>query len=266
VRIAFFITHKTLGVEHAHASFKGISEQVDVHEKFDKLIVYNTHQDELSNLYIENLYRFYELDRFFKELEFFDYDPTTVKSLGADIDTIRKHVKENYSPDDLVLIMKSDTVPSAHFFSDIMSLPVNRDVYFVAPFVCAKSRISDREIHEYASRREFVRSDDVTFFVEDEFNSPDNDFNSRPGVNVTDPEIKFTSCYVITDFSCHYMTARLMDHIHIQYQTWGGAKFYNLRPWFISTSRSFVVHKFHGIQSENRDQDREGPVREWLAS
>ena len=38
---------------------------------------------------------------------------------------------------------------------------------------------SNNEILEYILRPRFIKSDDITFFVEDEYQSSDNDFNNR---------------------------------------------------------------------------------------
>lgn len=266
-KLVFFITHKTLSEEHANATFWSLSNQsVDSTEKFDCFYIYNTHQNELSNFFLLELYEKYNLGRFFKEVRIFDYDNNTPKALGADISTIGNYVLKNYSPDDRVLLLKSDCVLSKNYLNDLLSLDENRKVYFVAPFVCAKERIKDDEIFEYAKRDSFVASDEITFFVEDQTNSSNNDFQNRKGVNVTDQQIKFTSCYVIGDFSCHYLTASLMTDMIVNIQSWGGVKFYNLTSHFVGTDKSFVIHKYHSIISENRQNDREGPVKDWLNS
>lgn len=263
-KIAFFITHKTLDYEHARATFYSLSKQT-TEGVFDRLYIYNTHEDDISNQTILDLCKEFNIRRLFNEIRIFNYNPNTHKSLGADIGTIAQYCMEKYESDDRVLLLKSDCVLSKNYFSDLHKCKEGT-IYFVAPFVCAKSRIADDEIFEYCDRDTFIRSDEKTFFVEDQSNSSDNDFNNRPGVNVTDESIRFTSCYVITDFSCHYMSVELMKYLTVQLQSWGGVKFYNLVPYFVGTENSFVVHKFHDIRSVNRNEDREGPVTEWLNS
>lgn len=266
-KIVFFITHKTLSEEHANATFWSLSNQVVTKpEKFDYFYIYNTHQDELSNFFLIELFEKYDLNRFFKEIRIFNYDNNTPKALGADIGNIANYVSKYYSPEDRILLLKSDCVLSKNYFDDLLNIEENKEVYFVAPFICAKERITDEEIFEYAKRDKFVASDDITFFVEDQTNSSNNDFKNRPGINVTDEQIKFTSCYVIGDFSCHYLTASLLPKMIVQLQSWGGVKFYNLTSYFVGTNRSFVIHKYHSIISENRQSDREGPVKDWLSS
>lgn len=266
-KVVFFITHKTLGEDHARMTFLSMDNQIiSTDKKFDFLYLYNTHQDELSNDFLVDLFHKHNLKRMFSGLRIFNYDPNTNKSLGADTHTITEYFRNAYEPNDRILLLKSDCVLSKNYFDDILNLDESKEVYFVAPFICAKERINNTEIIEYSLRESYVPSDDITFFVEDQTNSSNNDFNNRPDVKVTDEKIKFTSCYVITDFSCHFITNSLTKLITIQYQTWGGAKFYNLVPHFTGTNRSFVIHKFHSIISENRSTDREGPVKDWLSS
>lgn len=262
--ILFFITHKTLTLDHAELTLYSISKQASNH-KFDELVIYNTHKDELPDTQIMQLCAKYSVGRFFKEIKFFTDYPEQ-KSLGADVHAISVYTCNNYKKEDRILLLKSDSLLSKNYFDEVFNLPIDRPVYFVAPFICAKQRVPDEEILEYISRDKFIRSDDITFFVEDQSNSGDNDFNNRPGVNVTDHQIKFTSCYVITDFSCHLISVGLLEKMTLTHQSWGGAKFYHLIPHFIGTDRCFVVHKFHNIISENRSTDREGPVKDWLAS
>lgn len=264
-RVAFFITHKTLTVEHADLTFHSFAMQ-DTNEKFDRLYLYNTHEYELTNEVLTELFYKYNLFDKFTELSIFPYDKNTDKSLGGDINAIKEYAKTNYNRQDRILIIKSDSLLSKNYFKTIFSIPNDEMVYFVAPFICAKKRIPNSEILEYIERDKFIRSDDITFFVEDYNQSNDNDFFNRPGVNVTDDQIKFTSCYVIRDFSCHYMSVGLLDRIFITNQSWGGVKFDNLVSFFYQTDDCFVVHKYHDIESENRSGDREGPVKDWLNS
>lgn len=264
--IAFYITHKTLNVEHAELTFGGISRQ-ECDTAFDTLYIYNSHSDELPNEILLNLAQKYNLQKLFKEILIFPYDTFTHKSLGGDINAIREFCVTNFNPTDRVLIIKSDTIPSVNFFDDILNqLPQDRPVYFVAPFICAKKRVSNDDIIEYSKRKSYTRSDEITFFVEDQYQSHHNDFTERDGVDVTSPSILFTSCYVIRDFSCHFLSVSLFDSILIQHKSWGGVWFSQLTPYFIPTERSFVIHKYHDIISENRSTDREGPVKDWLLS
>lgn len=263
--VAFFITHKTLTVEHADLTFRSFAEQAG-DDMFDRLYLYNTHEYELSDSVLLELYNKYELNKKFKDVIIFPYSISTDKSLGGDINAIKEYVKDVYNRQDRVLIIKSDSLLSKNYFKDIFALPADEMVYFVAPFVCAKKRIPNEEILEYIKRDRFIQSDDITFFVEDQFQSNATDFAYRPSVKVTDEQIKFTSCYVVRDFSCHLISVGLFDRIFIEQQSWGGVKFYNLIPFLKETNNSFVVHKYHDIISENRADDREGPVKEWLNS
>lgn len=263
--IAFFVTHKTLDHDHAEMSFWGMGNQLMCGgKKFDVLYLYNTHQDELSNDFLLELYHKYDLQRFFKEVKIFDYDTKTPKKLSADVTAICDYCYRHYQLTDRILILKSDCVPSCLYFHDILNLEQNEDlnVFFVAPFVCGKDNVTNDEIKEYCSRMSFTHSDEITFCVEDQvFGKSELHHSTR---QVTDKNIRFTSCYVITDFSAHFFTLNLFDSFIIEPLTWGGVKFYNVTDKFVGTQRSFIVHKFHDIVSENRKTGREGPVVEWL--
>lgn len=264
--IVFYITHKTLELEHAELTF-GSFERQNCDKSFHTLYIYNSHEDELSNETLLELAKKYNLKKFFDNIEIFPYNPSTHKSLGGDVSSIKEFSKNNFDLNDRILIIKSDSILSVNFFDDVLNkLPKDKPVYFVAPFICAKKRVPNEQIIEYSKRNSYIPSDDITFFVEDQNQSENNDFKNRNGIDVLSEEILFTSCYVIRDFSCHYLSVALLDSIRISNQSWGGVWFSNLSPYFIPTDRSFVIHKYHDIVSENRQTDREGPVKNWLNS
>jgi hypothetical protein len=265
-KIVFYITHKTLELEHAELTF-GSFERQNCDKSFDTLYIYNSHENELPNETLLQLAKKYNLKKFFNNIEIFPYDILTHKSLGGDINSIKEFSKNNFNSDDRILIVKSDSILSVNFFDDVLNkLPNTGPVYFVAPFICAKKRVPNEQIIEYSKRTSYIPSDDITFFVEDQNQSDDTDFKNRSEISVTSEKILFTSCYVIRDFSCHFLSVSLLDQIRISNQSWGGVWFSNLSPYFIPTNRSFVIHKYHDIVSENRQTDREGPVKDWLNS
>jgi len=264
--ILFYITHTTLTLEHAELTFGSFSRQ-NCNNMFDCMYIYNTHENELANELLIQLFEKYNLEKFFKKLVIFPYDSKTPKTLGSDILNIREFCKNNYELHDRVLIIKSDTILSVNYFDDILNKNADKHpIYFVAPFICAKKRVPNEEIIAYSNRDKYIKSDEITFFVEDQYQSNDNDFYNRSGVDVTDESILFTSCYVIRDFSCHFLSVGLMDLMYIDQRSWGGISFANLIPYFVDTDRSFVIHKYHNIKSENRLTDREGPVESWITS
>lgn len=262
-----FITHKTLGYDHALCTFYSIKNQVNASNiKFDDLYIYNTHEDELSSEFLVEYIIKFEIDKLFTNIKLLKSERET-KSLSEDISLIRQYFKNEYSYEDRILLLKSDCILSKNYFNEILSIPQDKkDIYFVAPFICAKKRVSNEEIFEYSKRDSVIFSDDITFFVEDQYQSDNTDFNTRTNFKITDDQIKFTSCYVIRDFSCHFLNVGLMDSINITQQSWGGVNFQALSNFFIPTNRCFVIHKYHDILSENRNMDREGPVSEWLKS
>lgn len=264
MNIAFFITHKTLSLNHAEMALYSLSKQeIRDNRKLDYLYIYNTHQDEISNSTIIDICERYGIGHVVKEIRVFPYNNDTLKCLGADVEAITNFSLENFDINDRILIWKSDCVLSKNYIDDILHVREG-DISFIAPFICAKETVDDDDIIDYAMRDNFIRSDDITFFVENHVDGSGTDFQNRDEITVTSSKIKFTSCYVITDFSCHFITISLLKRVIIDYLSWGGAKFYNLTDKFVGTDRSFVIHKYHGIISENRTLDREGPVKEWL--
>jgi hypothetical protein len=262
--ICFFITHKTLNHYNAELTFHSFSIQ-NCDKKFNKLYIYNSHSSELSNQSLLTLFKKYSLNRFFDAVEVFDYDENTSKTLGGDILAIKNYCQKHYDKHDRVLLVKSDSLLSVNYFDDILNrISVNNLIYFVAPFINAKKRVTDEDILQYIKREQFIKSDDITFFVEDKNQSTNTDFYLRTDITINDIKIKFFSCYVVRDFSCHFLSIELMSLINISQQSWGGVSFQKLIDYLIETDRSFVVHKYHDIISENRQTDREGPVRQWF--
>lgn len=263
--ILFFITHKTLNSEHCELTFTSISNQINNVNFFDVFYIYNTHNDELSNQTIINIYNKYNLGNYFKNYKIFDYDKNTPKTLGADIKTIIDYVSINYNKKDRILFLKSDMLLSKNYFDELNLLNRNDLVYFTSPVVNSKQRVSNNEILEYILRPRFIKSDDITFFVEDEYQSSDNDFNNR-NIKITDNSIKFISCRVIRDWSCHFISIELLNNLIITSQSWGGINLQNLEKYLVKTNNCFTLHKYHNIVSDNRSSIREGPVETWLTS
>lgn len=263
--IVFFITHKTLSLELAELSLSSLSKQNDGCV-LDKLYIFNTHESELSNDTILGLVDKYNLQRFFKDVVCFPHDVNHITTLAGMVKSIKQYCLEHYNREDRILLLKSDCLLSKNYFQDMVDLPQTDMIYFCAPFICAKKRIPNDEIIEYVARDTFIRSDDITFFVEDQERTTNNDFHNRPHIDLESEQIKFTSCYVIRDFTCHFFSVGLFDRISLVEQSWGGVNFHHLVPFFHETDRSFVVHKFHSVISENRSTDREGPVKAWLES
>ena len=121
-KIAFFITHKTLDLYHADLCFKSIGHQKNVTEKFDKLYIYNSHEQDISNESILHAYKIHNLQRIFKEVVIYDYNPNTGKTLGSDITEISNYFCDRYDDNDRVLILKSDCLMSVNYFNEFNKL------------------------------------------------------------------------------------------------------------------------------------------------
>ena len=263
-KIIFFITHKTLDYYNADLCFKALSlQQTD--SKFDKMYIYNSHEEELSNNDILYLFENYELNRFINQVEIFNYDKKTDKTLGADINVISDYFCVNYNGSDKILFLKSDILLSVNYFDILDSYNETNELYFTAPFILAKKRIDDDKIFNYLKRENYIGSDDITFFVEDQTGSKNNDLNNRD-ISIFTEQIEFISCEVIKDFSCHYLTKNIINKLKIKNQSWGGINFSDLKKYYIGSDKCFVIHKYHDIISDNRTTDREGIVHRWMNS
>jgi hypothetical protein len=264
--IIFFITHSTLDLYHTEIVFESISKQSIDYPFFDVMYLYNTHQKELSNNVLLDLYEKYNLKRFIKELRIFNYPEDLPKKLTYDISLISSFCSKEHSKD-RILILKSDTAVSKNYFKDLSNLDSEQLKLVVAPYVCAKERISKEKILEYCEREHFIESDEITFFTEDENGNTNSDFNNRPDISIDNEQIEFFSCRVVrVGFTSVYADCELLQKIILTDTDWGGTDFSHLLPYYTRINDSFLVHIYHGIISENRKTDREGPVKKWLES
>ena len=261
--IIFFITHKTLSFEHAVATFTSLGNQSSK-KKFDKIYVYNTHPEEISSSDIEALFYKKKLNDKINEIDIFEYDNLTPKNLGSDLNNIINYAVKNYHKTDRILILKSDILLSRNYFETVLSQP-EEDICFTSPFVCAKQRVKDEELFEYINREKFIKSDNITFYVEGINPDEQTDFNTRGNI-IIDNDIKFFSCNVVDDFSCHFLNVNSLSKIKINCQDWGGINFNSLRCCLKTSDNCFTLHKYHSIVSDNRNSDREGPVELWLTT
>lgn len=262
--VLFFITHATLNLEHAkmclyHLLLSYIDTQI-----FDEMYIYNTHRHELSNESILELITKYNIYKLCKTIKIFDYDTNTQKKLSHDIFAISSFCQKNYNPNDRILILKSDIMISINLLSDLYNIdsthPDKSDSFiFTPPFITAKSRVTNKEILDYTRRPKFIKSDNITFYNESSNenikSSTDHVSNRTPN----DDDILFISCECKRDFSCHYITVdNLFD------KDWGGVCFEESRDKWISTHNSFTVHKYHSIVSQNRKEEREKSLHNYL--
>jgi len=263
MRVIFFITHATLGEEHATMAFESLANSQDP-VTFDKLILYNTHQHELSNDKLLEIYNSFNIS-FVNKVVLFDYDPETPKNLAGDINTIVKWCSENLTPQDHVMIWKSDCMLSVNYCKELAKLTMPEFV-FTVPFINAKQSTTNDEIRERLKSPFPILHSEDTFFMEDETRSPENHFRDRPGITPDNKSIKFLSCTCKRDFSCHYLPVCLLNFITTSHQDWGGCSFQNLSSRWIGSYMGFVIHKYHSIKSVNRANDRPGEFEKWISS
>jgi hypothetical protein len=264
MKVIIFITHATLTFQHAKMTFMSLANSKNP-INFDEMVIYNTHQDELSNSELLKLYESFNIS-FIKKVNLFDYDDNTHKSLGADLKVLQDYCQSVYDNNTKILLLKSDCLLSVNFINELSKFEnYNKDFIFVAPLINAKKSVNDDELEAYIKNEYAILSSENTFFMEDENRTNDNDFRNRPGVLPGDDCIKYISCTVKRDWSCHYLTNNMFNQVNLKQQDWGGSSFNHLKEYWIGAYMSFVVHKYHSIVSKNRKEERPGEWGEWLA-
>lgn len=99
----------------------------------------------------------------------------------------------------------------------------------IPSFVCIKARIDNEKIFAYLDRDKFIKSDDITFFTEDDIQSNNNDFHNRKDrLSIMDKNIEFFATKCKRDFLSHYFTLNPIAKIIFKNQNWGGCSFSNL--------------------------------------
>lgn len=261
--IVIFITHATLGLDHADMCLENFGKSVDP-LIFDHIYIYNTHKHELSNDILGGLFEKHSIDKICKEISLFPYNESTPKTLGHDYVTIFNFLLNKYALTDRVLILKSDIMISTLFLNELKTVQDKLQPTFILtpPFITAKERVTNTRIREYCLRENIVLSDDITFFDEDS-NGRETDHNKR---DPTNKEIEFISCTGKIDFSCHYMSLDISLMTTVHGKTWGGVNFESCKKYWVDTEKSFTVHKYHSIVSENRSEEREGPIEKYFKS
>lgn len=262
-KIIFFITHHTLSADHARMTLSSLS-RCNNPMKFDCMYIYNTHPEELANDFLLKLTE--NLKDFIGEIVLFPGPYPKNKNLASDIIAIQTFAVSKYKMTDAIWLLKSDCVVSVNLIDEMKKVDVLRSFVLTPPFICAKKRVTDDEIIEYCKKPLVVLSDHETFFNEDAYGTPENDFRNRPGESPKDTNIKFISCTVKRDFSSHYLTLDNLLAVSKREQDWGGCWLQNVSDKWIGTSKGFVVHKYHGIKSANRSEPREGTIEEYLLS
>lgn len=256
----YFMTHSTLMERHAEYCFEGLARQSPF---WDKIFVYNTHADELSNAAIFAISNKHGIKI---PLEIMDYDSSSLKTLMQDIRAIRDHALTIHSQKSLIL--KSEYILSKNV-SDVAASLAGQNTLWSLPIANAKEFVQRDELTAYASRPQFTVSDEITFYRGSDLYDPHPEqgpLDNGKQIFDTDPRIHFVSHNIKLDFNCHVLTEdvfRRMDFGSAELgTTWGGAgdMLYRLRAGgvdFVNRPEAFAVHVFHEIVSKNRNKDRE---------
>lgn len=264
-KIIFFITHHTLSEDHARMTLGSLGRS-NSPMRFDRMYIYNTHSDELSNDFLLGLTQEYKLSDFIGEIKLFPGAYAANKNLASDMMAIQTYCASSYKLTDAIWLLKSDCVVSVNLMDEMRKVDTLPSFVLTPPFICAKKRVTNDEIIEYCKKPLVVLSDHETFFNEDAYQTPENDHRNRPGESPRDAHIKFISCTVKRDFSSHYLTFDNLLGMSKCEKDWGGCWLQNVAQRWIGTYRGFVIHKYHNIESPNRPNPREGTIEEYLLS
>lgn len=278
-----FTTHHTLTTEHAEHSLRSLlSVQTDTEFKWDNFIVYNTHPDEVSNEWLTDTVRKYDVCGMVDNLLVFPYqDGAYPKTLTQDtINHFQILIENEMNLPGKTLLLKSDYCVSNNFnrvFKEVS--PIN--TIWSLPIYNAKEKVPIETIFDKLAQDTFIPSDDVTYYrggtnhphTPGTIESPYVEVSPlEKDVNETDSRILFVSHNIQNDYNLHVFTndtlnlcLQICQRVYNPQATWGGAHdLFNvafqhggiLRG---TETRAFGVHMYHGIISPNRNQDRTDP-------
>lgn len=274
-----FTTHHTLDEKHAEMSIRSLFDQTE-RLVWDNFVVYNTHEDELSNDFIVNLLIPYINSGLIENASVFEYKSGMYpKTLTQDtinhFDIILGN--EIYRPGK-TLLLKSDYCVSRNFNETMRKMKVSNNIWSL-PIYNAKEKVSDDEVLELLKMDVFKPVFEGVYY-RGGTNHPhtpgtmDNPYLEMTfdGSKDTDPSVRFVSHNIQNDYNLHVFTndtiricSQICKQVYNPNSTWGGAHdLFNVAWNQAGIERetlidAFGVHMYHGIISPNRTQDRTDP-------
>tara|TARA_Y100000593_G_scaffold74585_1_gene137368 strand:- start:6150 stop:7016 length:867 start_codon:yes stop_codon:yes gene_type:complete len=271
-----FITHATLYEKHADWCLNTLLSKQTDDIAWDNFVIYNTHEDEVSNEFILDLIKKYDVNRYVKNILIFPYDTEIYKkTLNQDIKNWFTILVENglNQENGKTVFLKSDYCVSNNF-NEIVKLQQNNDFQWSLPIYNAKERLSFDDIQDRLSLETFIAVDDKTYY-----RGGDNQSGITPLGEVSPngemdyhPSIDYVSHNYQNDYNLHVYSNNVLqigydllhnldNNAYNLDSTWGGAhnlfagmKFYGVKH--LDEIRCFGVHMFHEVKSANRDKDR----------
>lgn len=226
--ILFFITHKTLNIDHnVEMCLNYLSRSYDP-LRFDEMYICNSYQEELSNDSILKLTTKYNINSICKNIKIFPYDT-------IDYNSIFSYLIDNYYlHDDRILLLKSDIMVSINFLNELKTIQNNLDEKFILTpiFIDPKENLTNKEI------RNIISSDEIVFNEKTKNISP------------------FSSVF------CHYfsiLTIWEMNIIEID-----DINFLNCKDYWMCTNYSFVIHKSHSSCKNNEEKESDTLIEEYF--
>ena len=269
-----FVTHATLYEKHADWSLQALFNQTEDIE-WDNFIIYNTHEEELSNNIILDLIKKYDTKSYIKNILIFPYDTNLYKkTLNQDIKNWFTILVENgLNQEGKTVFLKSDYCVSNNF-NEVFKQQPNNDFQWSLPIHNAKERLVYKDIEIKLKDNTFIPVDPKTYY-----RGGDNQSGITPKEEISPngemeyhPSIDYISHNYQNDFNLHVYANNVLE---IGYKllhnlnndaynldsTWGGA--HNLYAGMkhfgvqhLNEIKCFGIHMFHEIISANRDKDR----------
>ena len=269
-----FVTHATLYEKHADWCLQALFDQTEDIE-WENFIVYNTHEEELSNEIILDLIKKHDTKSYIKNIFIFPYKSDLFeKTLTQDIKNWFAILVENgFNQEGKTLFLKSDYCVSNNF-NEIFKQQPNNDFQWSLPIHNAKERLVYEDVKDKLKNNTFVPVDEKTYY-----RGGDNQSGITPRREISPngemeyhPSIDYVSHNFQNDFNLHVygnnilkIGYNLLDNLN-EYEydltcSWGGVvDFYKIMHRrgvpHLNEIKCFGIHMFHEIISPNRKLDR----------
>lgn len=277
MNILYYIIHEPLTLEYVDFSFKALTNQ-SVDYLWDNFIIYNAwDKKQLSNEAILQKYNEYELQKHFKSVEILPESDPNQKSLARDMYDIINHYNRTYlvQSSDKILILKAEYAICRNFMQTMTDFDNMENFIYTPNILNAKESVSDDEAFQKSQEIRCVLYNHETYYRGSDLYHPTHEIGPKINdrkIKDTDPEIKYVSHAIKRDFNVHCMPGDVFSKLDVlpveMTKTWGGFggffRAFDRGVRFPNILNIFCVHKFHGVQSSIRKEDR-GDKRKTIA-
>lgn len=269
MKILYYIIHEPLTLEFVDFSFKALTNQ-SVDYLWDKFVIYNAwNKDQLSDEEIVQKYNEYNLKKYFESVEILPESDSTQKSLARDMYDIINHYNQTYlvQSTDRILILKAEYAICRNFMQNLTNFDNMENFIYTPNILNAKETVTDERAFEKSQEERCILYNHETYYRGSDLYTPREEIGpvvEGTLIKETNDQIKFVSHAIKRDFNVHYMPGDVfakLDVLPIEMtKTWGGFggffRAFERRIDFPNIPNIFCVHKFHGVQSSIRTEDR----------